>query len=133
LGEPHDDNAAYLMGAAGHAGLFSTARDLLKIVASLSGASLGRHPSVDQGLMGEFMEPRKAADGSLRPLGFDMLPLRKGRLLGHLGYTGATLWWSPALGRVMVLLTNRVHPSARDLRIRDLRAALVDLIFPELL
>jgi CubicO group peptidase (beta-lactamase class C family) len=95
LGVPHDDNANYLMGAAGHAGLFSCAEDLFKIMEGFERARQGLRPELKAEVMDEFLRPQKARDGSLRPLGFDILQLNNGSLVGHLGYTGTTLWWSP--------------------------------------
>ncbi|MDR2339136.1 MAG: beta-lactamase family protein [Deltaproteobacteria bacterium] len=132
LGECHDDNARYLLGAAGHAGLFSSVSDLYATMRLFSSALAGESPLITQDLMREFLAPKKANNGSSRPLGFDILPLRKGSLRGHLGYTGATLWWSTDLDRVLILLANRVHPSSREQRMPKLRAALVECAFPEL-
>ncbi|MDR2404982.1 MAG: beta-lactamase family protein, partial [Deltaproteobacteria bacterium] len=100
-GHPHDDNAGFLSGAAGHAGLFSVTEDLFIIVKAFAKALSSQNPTVSQELIKECLIPQKAKDGSQRPLGFDMLQLKKGALFGHLGYTGVTLWWSHELDRVL--------------------------------
>ncbi|HEY3360125.1 MAG TPA: serine hydrolase, partial [Polyangia bacterium] len=52
--------------------------------------------------------------------------------IGHLGYTGGSLWIAPARGLVVVLLTNRVHPTAANVAIRALRPALHDAVMADL-
>jgi CubicO group peptidase (beta-lactamase class C family) len=133
LGACHDDNAAYLFGIAGHAGLFASVLDLHKILKTFAMDLQGPNLRIKQELLQEFLIPQQAKDGSLRPMGFDRLPLPKGTLVGHLGYTGATLWWSPVLDRGFILLTNRVHPSSREARMPELRKALIEEVFPELI
>ncbi|MDR2461198.1 MAG: beta-lactamase family protein, partial [Deltaproteobacteria bacterium] len=69
-------------------------------------------------------------DGSERALGFNIFPLASGRkILGHLGYTGTSLYWDPELCRGLVLLTNRCHPTSRNHLIDDFRKTLLDIIF----
>jgi CubicO group peptidase (beta-lactamase class C family) len=132
LGEPHDNNACYLFGAAGHAGLFSTAEDLFRAASALALAREGRHPGIDKGLLKECIMTHTAEDGSQRGLGFDIARLAKGRLCGHLGYTGTVLWWSPELDRVIILLGNRVHPTAREPRMPELRNRLISVLFSDI-
>ncbi|MEC7585043.1 MAG: serine hydrolase, partial [Planctomycetota bacterium] len=47
---------------------------------------------------------------------------------GHTGFTGTSLWCDPQSGVCVVLLTNRVHPTRENSRIRGVRAALHDLV-----
>jgi CubicO group peptidase (beta-lactamase class C family) len=130
-GVVHDDNARYLGGAAGHAGLFSRAEDLFQIAASFARSSSPAAPKRQKELLAEFLTPRRASDGKSRPLGFDVLALNKGSLFGHAGYTGTAWWWSPHLDRVMILLCNRVHPTSRGIGAAELRRSLVEASFPE--
>jgi CubicO group peptidase (beta-lactamase class C family) len=48
--------------------------------------------------------------------------------IGHLGFTGTSVWIDTARRRVMVLLTNRVHPRRTDTRIRAFRPRLHDAV-----
>jgi CubicO group peptidase (beta-lactamase class C family) len=48
--------------------------------------------------------------------------------VGHLGFTGCSLWIDPARARWVVLLTNRVHPTRANDRIKAFRPALHDAI-----
>jgi CubicO group peptidase (beta-lactamase class C family) len=48
--------------------------------------------------------------------------------VGHLGFTGCSLWLDPARGRAVVLLTNRVHPTRANDRIKQLRPVLHDAV-----
>ena len=40
--------------------------------------------------------------------------------IGHLGFTGTSFWIDPDRGLIVILLTNRVHPSRENLKIRNL-------------
>lgn len=119
-GEVHDANAHALGGAAGHAGLFGTAREV---------AAIAR----------EFIEPRalplgdRARERLLRPVngrtvGFvaaEASAAARGILSdpapGHTGFTGTSLWLDPAARRLFVLLTNRVHPRVPEREFHWLR------------
>jgi CubicO group peptidase (beta-lactamase class C family) len=138
LGEVDDPNAFAMGGIAGHAGLFSTADELAAIAAALVSAWRGAR-SGDGGLVApevirEFWSP-SGVPGSTWRLGWDG-PAPSGsqageRLsraaVGHLAFTGCSLWIDPARELVIVLLSNRVHPSIpTDDRFRRFRPALHD-------
>lgn len=123
LGRAHDDNAAWLGGVAGHAGLFAPARDVWLVAADWARAwAEGRGRLFDRECLAEFLRPRPTAEDPGRPLGFNLLArvesLAGSRLspdaVGHLGYTGPALWWDIRQNFLWLLLTNRVHPSARN-------------------
>ncbi|HEY8924836.1 MAG TPA: serine hydrolase domain-containing protein [Polyangia bacterium] len=144
VGEVHDQNTWAMGGVAGHAGLFSTAADLAVIARALvaawrgdrSSGGAGEHhgPLVDRDVIREFWTP-SGIPGSNWRLGWDG-PAATGsqageRLarsaVGHLGFTGCSLWIDPARERVIVLLSNRVHPTVRDdPRFRAFRPAVQD-------
>ncbi len=120
-GTVDDDNAWALGGAAGHAGLFSTALDVATIGQAWLDALDGRTSPVPSATARRFAV-RDAAPGSCRALGWDTrspqgstLGERMGRgprgALGHLGFTGCSLWLDLDAGVVAVLLTNHVHPA----------------------
>ncbi len=131
--EVHDENAWALGGVAGHAGLFGTASGVFRLVEELRRAREGRGRLFSAKIALAFS--RRKPPGS-RPLGFDAPQLPEpscGRgfsaaSLGHLGFTGTSFWLDPARGLAVVLLTNRVHPSRENLRLRDFRPALHDAV-----
>jgi CubicO group peptidase (beta-lactamase class C family) len=139
VGEVHDENAAALGGAAGHAGLFGTvaavgqhARHLLQILDRKVGA-------FDRRTIETFITRRTDIPGSSRALGWDtMLPasscgrLMSQRAFGHTGFTGTSLWIDPERGIYVVLLTNRVHPSRANDAIRTVRPAFHDAVMESL-
>jgi serine-type D-Ala-D-Ala carboxypeptidase len=123
-GEVHDGNAYFLGGVAGHAGLFGTAseaariaeqflpgsvllRESLGLVRTNFTPGLEEHRSLGWQLAST---PESAAGPSLAPESF-----------GHLGFTGTSVWVDPLRERVYVLLTNRVHPTWRDIPMNAIR------------
>lgn len=135
-GEVHDDNANAMGGVGGHAGLFGTARgvyDLLQIL--LDGDQGGRPVSLcDSAIVRHFFERRKDTNWAL---GFDT-PAPEGssagrffsrRSVGHLGFTGTSFWMERDRALIVILLTNRVHPSRYNIKIRAFRPILHDAVF----
>lgn len=117
-GGVHDDNAWAMGGAAGHAGLFSTAEEVAAVGQAWLDAAAGR-PSVVPAAAAPFAR-RDATPGSERALGWDTpgegssLGERLGRgplgAIGHLGHTGCSLWIDLDAELVCALLTNHTHP-----------------------
>jgi CubicO group peptidase (beta-lactamase class C family) len=134
-GEVHDENAAALGGVAGHAGLFGTAADVARVGDELCRALRGESALLPHATVAAFWS-RPAVPGSTWSLGWDSpSPTRSsaGRRLsrlavGHLGFTGTSLWMDPSRRRVVVLLTNRVHPQRSNTHIRALRPRLHDAV-----
>jgi CubicO group peptidase (beta-lactamase class C family) len=139
VGEVHDLNAFAMGGIAGHAGLFGRASDVLRLGFALCAAYHGRgldsgDPIVSPQILREFWQPA-GVPGSTWRLGWDG-PSENGslagdlisrRAVGHLGFTGCSLWIDPEQEACVVVLTNRVHPIVRDdPRFRVLRPALHD-------
>ena len=126
-GQVHDDNAWSLGGVAGHAGVFGTLVDVKRWAQALLNGKFASPATLQK-----FSTEVRLKDGSSsgRALGFD-LPARDGSgstadafsptAIGHLGFTGTSIWLDLDRGRGAILLTNRVHPSRDDLRIRNLR------------
>jgi serine-type D-Ala-D-Ala carboxypeptidase len=135
VGEVHDENAWALGGAGGHAGLFGTsaavgayARHLLQVLSGRTGA-------FRRETLATFVARRAGIPGSSRALAWDtMLPTSScgirmsPRAFGHTGFTGASLWIDPEREMYVVLLTNRVHPSRDNDRIKAVRPALHDAV-----
>ena len=118
-GEVHDENAWSLGGVAGHAGVFSTTRDLSILSQALlnGGAYQGQRilkPSSVELLITDFNEK---FPGDSHGLGFEldqrwyMAGLSGPRTAGHTGYTGTSLVIDFDSQSFAILLTNRVHPS----------------------
>ncbi len=127
----HDENAFLLGGVSGHAGLFSTAEDLGRFAQLMlnEGVWLGNR-YFKSNLVKEFTKRQNIPLGSERALGWDT-PSRNGKSsagdlysknsFGHLGFTGTSIWIDPDSGIVIVLLTNRVHPTRKNSRIYGIR------------
>ncbi len=124
VGEVHDENAYLLDGVSGHAGVFSNSYDLAKYGQLFlnDGVWLGnRILSYDR--IEEFSTRQELPPGSDRALGWDT-PSRNGRSsagdyfsdhsYGHLGFTGTSLWVDEENNIIVVLLTNRVHPTREN-------------------
>lgn len=137
-GEVHDDNAHAGGGIFGHAGLFGTAGDVARFAGAMVHAAAGRAvagfaPAVVQ----RFFRTRAAPDTTWR-LGWDTPSTTLGIShagdawprtgVGHLGFTGTSMWLDPEHGRFAVLLTNRVHPSREHTGIREYRRAVMDAV-----
>jgi len=129
-GVVHDENAHAMGGVAGHAGLFSSVRDLARFAMTFSvGRSPFRHASVQ-----EWVERR--GEDSTRALGWDT-PSPVGssagahfspRSFGHTGFTGTSLWVDRDSGVWVVLLTNRVNPTRENSGHVPLRRAVHDAV-----
>jgi CubicO group peptidase (beta-lactamase class C family) len=105
-GTVHDEKADLLGGIAGHAGLFGTAGDLFLFMQSV-------------------LEKPNPCEW-----GWEAMPLFGEKAFGHFGFTGTALWADPETKRVVILLTNRVHPTRANIKIREVRRKLVEsLIF----
>ncbi|TQN33356.1 CubicO group peptidase (beta-lactamase class C family) [Haloactinospora alba] len=118
-GEVHDENAWSLGGVAGHAGVFSTARELAVLgQALLNGGTYDGRRILEPDTVATMLEDyNRDFPGHAHGLGFEldqrwyMGGLSAPRTAGHTGYTGTSLVLDPASRSVAVLLTNRVHPS----------------------
>ncbi len=133
-GEVHDENAASMGGVSGHAGLFSTAPDLVKFAQMLLGhGRAGRVRIVDSAVVAQFTRVPQPAFSS-RALGWDT-PSEgssagtklSSHAFGHTGFTGTSIWIDPELDLFVILLTNRVHPTRSNELIREVRPRVADL------
>jgi CubicO group peptidase (beta-lactamase class C family) len=139
-GEVHDDNAYAMGGVAGHAGLFSSARDVHAILVRLGRCLSGKDSFLPQQLVRDFLKREPAPANAHFALGWDTPSAEhsaSGRLfsaesVGHLGYTGCSVWWDLVKNCHIVLLTNRVHPSRKNERIKEFRPAIHDQIMKAL-
>ncbi|MCC7134486.1 MAG: beta-lactamase family protein [Gemmatimonadales bacterium] len=136
-GEVHDENAAFLGGVSGHAGLFSTAEDLLTFGEWLlrQRADSGHGPRIRAEVVREFTRRQDVVAGSSRALGWDTPSPGSSagtRLspesFGHTGFTGTSIWLDPTRSLVVVLLSNRVNPTRDNPRLAPLRALVADRV-----
>ena len=136
-GEVHDNYAAALGGAAGHAGLFGTAAGVGTFARAVLRGARG-----DESMAAPFSRSLVAAAtkkssvaGSSRALGWDtMLPTSScgtrmsPGAFGHVGYTGTSLWIDPPRDRYFVLLTNRACAGGTIDQMRQVRRAFHDIV-----
>ena len=123
VGQVHDENAHWLGGVAGNAGLFSTAEDLAKYCSALLEAKSGilSQSSVDLIRQNHTM----SLDGS-RGLGWIIMP--DGSLY-HTGFTGTAIRLDFNRKFFAILLTNRVHPDATNTAILEFRDKFYGMLF----
>jgi len=144
-GEVHDENAAFLGGVAGHAGLFSTVDDLGRYAQMLlSNGYYDGRKYIQRSTIQKFTSRAGLVKGSTRALGWDT-PSHKGSLygdyfspeaFGHTGFTGTSIIIDPEYDIIVILLTNRVYAGRENQRIREFRpkfhnAAMEALLTPE--
>jgi len=134
-GEVHDENAAALGGVAGHAGLFSSARDLTRFarmllqVGTLDGARIVSASAIDTFTAVRNTALSNRALGWEVPTGENSAGHRMGpRAFGHTGFTGTSLWVDRERHLFVLLLTNRVNPTRMNTRIGGVRIALADAV-----
>ena len=128
----HDENAQVLGGVAGHAGVFGCARDVDVLARSFLGygTSILSRESVDR-----MWDPAERPSGGTYTLGWDTpsggrsnagTQMGRETTVGHLGFTGTSVWIDRDDQLAITLLTNRVHPSRHSAGIRWLRPTLHD-------
>jgi CubicO group peptidase (beta-lactamase class C family) len=134
-GQVHDENAYVVGGIQGHAGLFGTAASVYTLLAALLRAFQGRHSDLrlEKELVRLFF---KRLPGTDKALGFDVPAMDNSscgryfskRSVGHLGFTGTSFWMDLDRAIIVILLTNRVHPSRKNETIRVFRPKLHDAV-----
>ena len=135
-GEVHDDNAYAMGGVAGHAGLFSSAQDIHALLACLNRCLHGKDDFLPKALLEEFLAKDEKVPNSTCALGWDTPSPDKSasganfspRSVGHLGFTGTSVWWDLEKNCHIILLSNRVHPTRKNEKIKEFRPHVHDLI-----
>jgi CubicO group peptidase (beta-lactamase class C family) len=137
-GEVHDENAWALGGAAGHAGLFGTAGAVGAFAQCVLRTIAGERVLAPPDTFRQFIQ-RTSIPGSSRALGWDTMrptsscgSLMSSTAIGHTGFTGTSLWIDWERDVYAVLLTNRVHPTRENTRLRAIRPAFHDAVMEEL-
>jgi CubicO group peptidase (beta-lactamase class C family) len=133
-GVVHDENARWLGGVGGNAGLFGTAEDLARFVRMLlHGGELEGVRVLRPETVAAMTAAQHDHEGIRRGLGWDIAsthtPHVRGDFpggFGHTGYTGTSVWVHPQSGGYVILLTNRVH-LGRDREIAPLRREVANL------
>ncbi len=134
-GQVHDDNCWSMGGVAGHAGVFARAEDVLRFGVEWLTRMFSTHTR------SEAWSRVSRPSGCSRTLGWDTPSGEQpaaGQILsplsvGHLGFTGTSLWIDPVRGWVITLLTNRVHLGRENIKIREFRNRLHTVLARELL
>lgn len=137
-GEVHDEHASVLGGCGGHAGLFAGALDVLRFAACI--LAEGRTATGEQLFQPDtvqlFGTRQSEPPGTSRALGWDTptTPSSSGRKftassIGHLGYTGTSLWIDRERKLAVVLLTNRTWPDHSNKSIQQIRPTFHDAVF----
>ena len=151
-GVVHDENAHAIGGVAGHAGLFSSARDLAVFAQMMLDRGVASPCQADRvsglpchrprfGPVAIFAQgwvdriTRRQSDESSRALGWDTPSQRSSagdyfsaRSFGHTGYTGTSIWVDPTQDLAVVLLTNRVNPTRENGKHIPLRRGVHDRV-----
>ncbi len=137
-GTVHDSTARAMGGVAGHAGLFSTGRDLAILAQALLDGGEGgpKRARILSAASVEKMTSPQTPEGktAVRGLGWDIdspFSSNRGELFpvgsyGHTGFTGTDLWIDPFSNTYVILLTNSVHPSGEG-NVVALRGQLADI------
>ncbi len=134
-GQVHDDNTWAMGGYAGHAGAFGDARSLLTFGKKLLEGYFSRSVTLDSWTRVSVPEGCDRTPGWDTPSG--ELPAFGKRFssssVGHLGFTGTSFWIDPKNGIVVTLLTNRVHPTRENQKIRLFRGIFHEALGEDLL
>lgn len=140
-GEVNDEHAFVLGGCGGHAGLFANALDVLRFAACIlaEGRTANGEQLFQPATVQLFATRQSAPSGTSRALGWDTptAPSSSGRYfsassIGHLGYTGTSLWIDRECGLAVALLTNRTWPDRSNKAIQRIRPLFHDAVFPGL-
>jgi len=135
-GEVHDPTAYRMEGVAGHAGLFSSAKDVARYAQML--LDLGKYSG------GRLMSPMTVQSMSrpqsppkseyARGYGWDIrtdYSSPRGDIFeggyGHTGFTGTSLWIHPPTETFVVILSNRVHPNGGK-NMNHLRSVVANIV-----
>ena len=140
-GEVHDENACALGGYSGHAGIFGTADGVYGLANLLREHFHGlRDDYLQPKTVRTFFKKQHLAPNSTWAFGWDT-PSPAGsstgryfspNSVGHLGFTGTSLWMDLHHDVTVVFLTNRIHPSRQNTAIRAFRPKLHNLIMEQL-
>jgi CubicO group peptidase (beta-lactamase class C family) len=135
-GEVEDENAWAMGGIAGHAGLFASATDVHLIATRLRACWRGEDDFIPRELVREFWTRDQTVAESTWALGWDTPTPGASSAgtrfsptaVGHLGFTGTSIWIDLERDAHVILLTNRVHPRRENDAIRAVRPRVHDAV-----
>jgi len=135
-GVVHDENARFLGGVSGNAGVFSSIEDMAALAIMLANKGRG---VIGQAMFEEAIKNHSAPCEEGRGLGFavkGIMPVSCGSIFpvgsyGHTGFTGTSLWVDIETSQYVVLLTNRVHPTRENQKLLTFRKEVHDLCAKE--
>jgi len=131
----HDENTWAMGGVSGHAGLFSTSEDLAKFYQMMLNKGLYDFKRIlSENTIKYFTKRDGKVEGSTRAIGWDTRSKEKSssghfmsmKAFGHAGFTGTSIWMDPENEVFVILLTNRVHPTRENHKIRKVRPQVAD-------
>ena len=139
IGEADDENAAAMGGVAGHAGVFSTAHDLFLFSREILRARRGEGRVLSRAAARRMTERVPVPPGCPRTPGWDTpTPEAEGGsqagsrfsrdTVGHLGFSGCSLWIDLEREIPVILLTNRVYYGQDNDRLKALRPRIHDAV-----
>ena len=136
-GRVHDPLASTMGGVAGHAGLFSNARDLSRYCRMLlNEGSLEGARVLEPRWVRQMVSPQSPpGKPDIRGLGWDIQSRYSSprgahfspRSFGHTGFTGTSLWLDPEIQAYLIILTSRLHPDGRG-DVRALRKEIATIV-----
>lgn len=135
-GEVHDPTAWRMGGVAGHAGLFSSARDVAIFAQMLLNRGSFQGKSVLSPMTVQAMTSPQSPPGALpvRGLGWDIdttYSAPRGDLFaggyGHTGFTGTSIWNHPPTDTFIIILTSRLHPEGKG-DVTHLRGVIANIV-----
>jgi CubicO group peptidase (beta-lactamase class C family) len=135
-GEVHDDNAYAMGGVSGHAGLFSSARDIDRILTMMRECYDGQSLFLPAAIVREFWRRDDTIGSSTWALGWDTPSTADStaggefsrHAVGHVGFTGTSIWLDLDRALHVIVLSNRVHPNRDNDKIREFRPLIHDCI-----
>ena len=138
-GVVHDENAFAMGGVSGHAGLFATAADVAAFGQMMRNGGIFAHERIFSRRIVDLFTRRQKFGEIERALGWQV-PGPTGfagkyaspRGFGHTGFTGTSLWVDPEKDLVIVLLTNRVHPTRANEKIEQVRPTIHNAVYESL-
>ncbi len=123
-GVVHDENARFLNGISGNAGVFSSLDDCIKFAAMV--AARGKD-FIDERLFDYAVTDFTPTLSERRGIGFQHVYNR----YGHTGFTGTSIYNDKSSGLYAILLTNRVHPTRENYKLMNIRSEFHKLVFGE--
>ena len=133
-GVVHDENARFMGGVSGNAGVFSNLEDMIRFCEMLA---VGGKGYLSPNTIRTAIRNRTPGFDVHRGLGFhlggttqnylgDLFPAES---FGHTGFTGTSIAIDPTTGLYAILLTNRVHPTRENLKLMRFRRAFHNAVY----